>query len=121
MNPRSCGDGGFFLPKTLKIALNNSSYLILLIVFFIYEVSNKPGELEKLVGGKQVFFSYGHDTKIAHMSYLIPKRRILFLIIYGVNMTDYKKTAVTVKPAVTENCGKLTYVSEPADTIFDRI
>jgi len=35
MNPRSCGNGGFFLLKTLKIALNDSSYLNLLIVFFI--------------------------------------------------------------------------------------
>ena len=56
MNPRSCGNGGFFLPKTLKIAQNYSVNMSLLIVFFIYGVSNKPGELEELVGGNRIFF-----------------------------------------------------------------
>jgi len=57
MNPRSYGNGGFFLPKTLKIAENYSVNLNLLIVFLFMGYGNKRCEFEELVGGS-IFYEF---------------------------------------------------------------
>jgi excisionase family DNA binding protein len=60
---------------------------------------NKPGKVEKLVGGSGFF--YRQNPKVGHFSYIFLNFIAVFLFM-----------------RITENCGKLTYVSETPGRIF---
>jgi len=60
----------------LKVALNNSTHLNFMAVFYVMRYGSKPGKLENSVGESGFF--YKHDSKVGQFPYIFLNRQTVF-------------------------------------------